>query len=45
MKESQTFKLDPKLLKLLRKEAERLNRPFNNYVETILLDRHKTKNQ
>ena len=39
MKESQTLKLDPKLLKDLKKEAKKLNRAFNNYVEYILLSR------
>lgn len=39
MKQLQTFKLDPKLLRELKKEAKKLNRAFNNYVETILLSR------
>lgn len=45
MKESQTFKFDPKLLDALRREAGKLNRPFNNYVETLLIERHKKKKQ
>lgn len=36
MKEKYTFKLDPDLMKALRKIAEKENRPFNNLVETAL---------
>lgn len=43
MKKPQTFKLDPKLLTALKKEADKLNRSFNNYVETILFNRPKIK--
>lgn len=36
MKESYTFKLDPQLMKDLRKIAKDENRAFNNLVETAL---------
>jgi hypothetical protein len=36
MKQLQTFKFDPKLIKKLKKEAKLVRRPFNNYVETLL---------
>lgn len=39
MKEAYTFKLDQKLLKTLKSEAKKKNRSFNNYVETILIER------
>jgi len=39
MKQSQTFKLDPELIQDLKNEAGVLNRPFNNYVETLLKER------
>ncbi len=39
MKKPQTFKLDPELIDDLKNEAGILNRPFNNYVETLLKDR------
>lgn len=42
-KDSYSFKLNKKLLEHLKKEAELLNRPFNNYVETILINRNKVK--
>jgi hypothetical protein len=41
MKKSYTFKLEPELIEKLRKMAEKDNRSFNNYVETILLDHSK----
>ena len=31
-----TFKLDPDLLEVLKKEAKKENRSFNNYIETKL---------
>lgn len=43
MKQMQTFKLDPELISELKKEAERMNRPFNNWVETILINRKISK--
>lgn len=43
MKQLQTFKLEPKLLTALKKEAKKLNRSFNNYVETLLLT-HQDRN-
>jgi hypothetical protein len=36
-----TFKLDDDLLEVLKKEAKKLHRSFNNYVESILKDRKK----
>lgn len=36
MKQSQTFKFDPKLIKKLKALAKLKNRSFNNYVETEL---------
>lgn len=36
MKQSQTLKLDPDLIKELKREAKKNNRPFNNYVEHLL---------
>lgn len=36
MKKPQTFKLDPDLIDKLKQLAEKDNRPFNNYVETVL---------
>ena len=36
MKEKYTFKLDPELMKQLRRIAEKENRAFNNLVETAL---------
>lgn len=36
MKKSYTIKLNPDLLEELKKEAKKENRPFNNYVETLL---------
>lgn len=41
MKKTYTFKLDPELLAELQKEAKKENRPFNNYVETLLLTHHE----
>lgn len=38
MKKTYTFKLDPELLAELQKEAKKENRPFNNYVETLLMN-------
>lgn len=38
MKKTYTFKLDPELLAELQKEAKKENRPFNNYVETLLIN-------
>lgn len=43
MKKTQTFKLEPELIEKLKKLADKENRPFNNYVETILLSHVKTK--
>lgn len=37
MKTPYTFKIDSGLLEELKKEAEKENRAFNNYVETLLL--------
>lgn len=39
MKQSQTFKFDPLLIKELKREAKKNNRPFNNYVEHLLKTR------
>lgn len=36
MKVSQTLKLDPKLLKALKKHAEKMEVPFNRYAENVL---------
>lgn len=36
MKESQTLKLDPKLLKALKKHAKKMEIPFNRYAENVL---------
>lgn len=41
MKKPQTFKLDPDLIERLKKLAEKDNRPFNNYVETLLFEHVK----
>jgi len=41
MKVPQTFKLEPELIESLKKLAEKDNRSFNNYVETVLLDHVK----
>ena len=38
MKTPYTFKIDSGLLDELKKEAEKENRAFNNYVETLLLN-------
>lgn len=36
MKKMYTIKIDPNLLDELKKEAKKDNRPFNNYIETLL---------
>lgn len=36
MKASQTLKLDPKLLKELKKHAKKMEVPFNRYAENVL---------
>lgn len=44
MKQAYTFKLDPELIEKLKKLSEKDNRPFNNYVETVLIDHTKKQN-
>jgi hypothetical protein len=36
MKQMQTFKFDPDLIKDLKKEAHLCGMPFNSYTETLL---------
>ena len=36
MKKTYTIKLNPELLEELKAEAKKENRPFNNYIETLL---------
>lgn len=43
MKQGQTFKFDPELLKSLKKESKKVNRPFNNYVENLLITHPERK--
>lgn len=45
MKTAYTIKLEPDLLEALKRLAEKENRSFNNYVETVLLDHIKILKQ